>query len=128
MKRWLAGLSALLIFTTDSTPDAPTKALPRGSSVGRGWIPIAPAVSLFSLNRSSTVAWSDSTLQRSERWSALVFDVHDRGWGVWLALRGSVEFDRATVLLGDGTRMDLDLSGARRSNGLYALADFIGER
>jgi len=65
---------------------------------------------------------------RSDGWGEPVFQVNDHGYAVLLEIQGGVELERATILLGDGSRLDLDLAGARRSNGLFTLADFPGDR
>src|SRR5262245_19350609 len=65
---------------------------------------------------------------RSKGWGEPVFKLNDHGYAVLLEIRGGVELDRATILLGDGSRLDLDLAGARRDDGLFSLADFNGDR
>jgi len=65
-------------------------------------------------------------LARSREAREVVFPVDDDGLGVYLEVRGRVEFERAQVRMADGAEREIDLRGAARGNGLYELCAFGG--
>lgn len=131
MKRLaLYTLSAVLMLAGEPAVGAtnhPTPA-PRGP----GALLLAP----FGLIASMTSSWlrtptpldNSALLDERDGWRDVVLDVRDHGWGLMLEVKGAAEFDRSTILLADGARLDLDLTGARRADGLFSLAEFVGDR
>ena len=69
---------------------------------------------------------NSQALERSRELQTLEFPVADDGLGVYLEVTGRARFEHATVRLGDGSARELDLRGAVRGRGLYALCAFDG--
>jgi hypothetical protein len=71
---------------------------------------------------------NSEALERNEGWRALEIPVRDEGLGVYLEVKGRVEFDSGTIQLADGSASTIAMHGVSRGNGLYQLADFGGTR
>ena len=69
---------------------------------------------------------NSAALERADSWQTFAFDVHDDGIGICLEVAGRVEFDRAGIAFGDGTRVAVPLRDAVRGSGLYVLVDLPG--
>jgi hypothetical protein len=63
-------------------------------------------------------------LERGQGWRVVEFPVRDAGLGVYLEVRGRIEFESAEVRMADGSRRPLALAHTTRGRGLYLLADF----
>jgi hypothetical protein len=132
MRRTLLYLVVSMLMVAGEPAIGATLDLPRGSpAIGTNLLaaPIHWIVSIFrSRFEPQPPSIEGTSLLRSEGWGEPVFQLNDHGYAVLLEIQGGVELDRATILLADGSRLDLDLAGARRGDGLFALADFNGDR
>lgn len=132
MKRLaLCSLSALLLLAGEPAVGSPAQAPPSRTAAPTPLL-VAPLGLIASIgsgaNGCPTPLDNGARLLERDGWRDLVMNVNDHGWGVMIEVRGEAAFERSTILLADGTRLDLDLGGARRSDGLYALADFLADR
>jgi hypothetical protein len=67
-------------------------------------------------------------LDRSTGWTSLGFDVNEPALGLFLEVRGEVEFDAADVSYADGSVASIPLGERVRPDGLYALIESRSER
>jgi hypothetical protein len=65
-------------------------------------------------------------LAREQGVQRLEYPLHDEGLGVYLEVRGRVEFEDAEIRFADGTCRTIALGHAARGHGLYELVDFGG--
>jgi hypothetical protein len=65
-------------------------------------------------------------LTREQGEQRLEFPVHDAGLGVYLEVRGRVQFEQAQIRLADGSLRTIPLGHAARGGGLYELSRFDG--
>lgn len=76
------------------------------------------------------ITWEDGeTLLKDEDWTEFTFNCAARGHKLWLEIpAGRPQFDWVEVVFDSGDAQVIDLAEKTCAPGLYALADFSGER
>ena len=69
-----------------------------------------------------------TALAREQGWRSLSFPMGEPGLGVYLSVEGEAQFDVAYIDYADGGQDRIELAQAHRADGLFALAEYAGER
>src|SRR5262249_53780704 len=123
-----AGISAMVLgltLWTGAAAQAGPRFLSARAVAGGG-------VRLFAISAGTIGRWlatpfragrprDDRRVRSESGWQALSFRLDDDGAGVYLSVRGSVEFESARVTYDDGGEEPFALHGAVRADGLFAL-------
>lgn len=136
----VAALSAVLLAGAPSTATAGS-----GSSLeSRGFVPegstgVSPptprdraAHAPFSLGLSAPTGWlarcfprgTDQTVSRVRGRQVLEFPVDEQALGLFLDVKGEVEFERVVIGFADGEVRQVDAFGLQRADGLFELTRF----
>ena len=130
MRRTLA-ISALALVMGSATPaiagepEIANRQQPRGSFIS--WL-AAPFAWLASSDSPICTDGLCRELERRNGWLRLGYDLRDVGNGVYLEVRGKVQFRSAEIVYMDGGLTRLDLAYSKRSNGFYELREFDDQR
>jgi hypothetical protein len=108
----------MLPATADAIPMLPA---PIGVSRLRDLFPF-----FFRAHESAVATGLEARFETTR--SIAEFDVDERVVGLFLEVRGTVEFERVDIECSDGRRFSVDAFGEERSTGLYELVRFDGDR
>ncbi len=115
-------LGAVPALRTLSNPLGPERALsaPGILSAPLAWLGAALTLPF----RTPHPLPNSRPLEAGESWSDLVFPVGEDARGLYVEIRGRVEFERAEVRFADGSLRSIDLADAVRTRGLFELVRF----
>jgi len=131
MLRAIAGAGLLAVLPAGAAAnEARWPGPPAGPSSVRVLIaPLAPLAALVErLAGGETPPATDIAVPPGPRWHVVGAEIQAPAHALLISVTGRVEFQTAEIVLADGTIERVDLSGATRGRGVYALREWPDAR